>query len=455
MSIQTIILAIQLLLNLITLINSLIHVTSGVSQDVATQILAGLRLRIPHPETQNIDGNIKATMTATNLLNLETDFYDSTTCLYSEGVWHNSLIGIASLELHKQETPKNDILQMLDSLYKFSWDGVSFRRRSWSGNWDHSSLKEDSLHPPEQANYYRESAEHRCVQHGMALTFWSKVLLKDNWSGGIAKRYQEEERHMANQFLREFWCNKTEKWSTVSQTQGGGNTLRLSASSARQGVNDGAGMSYYRAVDQAVAVLACLEHIKVVTQQKNGQEDVKMLSDIVQKTCCQILSPQGFCYGNIQEAKTYLGLDRNRNFWHDGWTILALIKAREYIWPLDTNHGELQLLAMWNSMVDMYGSNAHDGEAEGFDGTFWHWPRELKDDLDNVRYCGNNALAFAIRRNLGLSSSTGEGEGQFWMFIDKLRGRDDPSRGLASVADVYSQVRLHPNSELAALLVWP
>ena len=33
------------------------------------------------------------------LLNLETDFYDPSTGLHSEGVWHNSLIGIASLAL--------------------------------------------------------------------------------------------------------------------------------------------------------------------------------------------------------------------------------------------------------------------------------------------------------------------------------------------------------------------
>jgi hypothetical protein len=31
----------------------------------------------------------------------------------------------------------------------------------------------------------------------------------------------------------------------------------------------------------------------------------------------------------------------------------------------------------------------------------------------------------------------------------------DDSRGLSSVADAYPQVRLHPNTELAALLVWP
>ena len=42
---------------------------------------------------------------------------------------------------------------------------------------------------------------------------------------------------------------------------------------------------------------------------------------------------------------------------------------------------------------------------------------------------------------------------EFWSIIASLREGHDG--GLASVADAYTQVRLHPNSELSALLVWP
>ena len=41
----------------------------------------------------------------------------------------------------------------------------------------------------------------------------------------------------------------------------------------------------------------------------------------------------------------------------------------------------------------------------------------------------------------------------FWDFVETLRSVGSKG-GLASVGDVYSQVRLHPNSELAALLAW-
>jgi hypothetical protein len=41
----------------------------------------------------------------------------------------------------------------------------------------------------------------------------------------------------------------------------------------------------------------------------------------------------------------------------------------------------------------------------------------------------------------------------FHSFIQELRSRD-PVNGLSSVADAYPQIRLHPNTELAALALW-
>mmetsp|Transcript_27875 Transcript_27875/g.32518 ORF Transcript_27875/g.32518 Transcript_27875/m.32518 type:complete len:527 (+) Transcript_27875:128-1708(+) len=514
-----------LLSSLVVTSNSLSAVinSGSCSHDISSQILAGLRLGSNPIDVSQILADLKfpvdvgiaashptstSSVTSTSL-NLETDFYDPSTGLHSEGVWHNALVGIASLEelqqkksressikassesKSKTEAAQKYIHQIANSLYEFSWDGISFRRRSWSGNWDHSSLKDNASKPPEQANYYRESSEHRCVQHGMALIFWSKLILNgecmiDSTSSSLkmTRRYKEQEKCIADQFVKEFWCHdaKTTKWSTLSQSQGGGDTSRLSASAAKptDGIDEEcAGMPYYRAVDQAVAVLACLEHLQVLQQQQSSsvqQKDVKLFTSIIEKTCQQILSPirdQGFGYGDIQDAKTYLGLNRNRNFWHDGWTFLALIKARQFIWPLDTNHGEAQLVVMWENLVGMYGCttispdedgvSSHDENAKAaMDGIFWHWPRALKSDSYNVRYCGDNALAFAIRRNLSIMSNTSTiidggkgGDSDFFRFISNLRERDDENRRLVSVADIYPQVRLHPNTELAALLVWP
>jgi len=96
-------------------------------------------------------------------------------------------------------------------------------------------------------------------------------------------------------------------------------------------------------------------------------------------------------------AHTYIGLDRNRNFWHDGWVILALLAARHCVWPNVVNHEEEELRLLLKQLVDRYG---HLSSNDEFDGTVWHWPKSLKSNDDNVRCCGDNILLYAITRSL-------------------------------------------------------
>jgi len=374
-------------------------------------------------------------------LDLETDLYDPSTGLHSEGVWHNALVGIASLQQPDQQRPSADALRLADSLFRYSWDRKSFCRRTWSGKWDHLSI--DSNAPPVQANYYRESSEHRCVQHGMALIFWSKLcaLAEDT-------KYKDQQRIIASSFIDEFWDSVVKRWTTISRSQGGGTTLRPSASDGEPALGLLVPEPYYRAVDQAIAVLACLELYKLVKDECERQK----LENIIKTTTTELLSAEGFGYHNINESQTYIGLDRNRNFWHDGWTLLALICAREFIWQ-GSEEGQEKLQGMWKQMMHLYGhGETYESDDTGFDGTVWHWPKHLKTEPSNVRYCGDSALAFAIQRNLGMVNKKERADG-FWDFLDTLRPED--SRVLLSVADAYPQVRLHPNTELAALLVWP
>jgi hypothetical protein len=295
---------------------------------------------------------------------------------------------------------------------------------------------------PVQADYYRESAEHRCVQHGMALCFWSRLARATD-----DESIRAQQRQIADTFFQEFWnqedTDNSKCWTTVSQSQGGGSILRPSASANKRTLGATEDMVYYRVVDQAIAVLACLEHMEVLqeNQDENGFASVR---EIVQHTCRKgILEDFGF--QNLDEARTYMHLDRNRNFWHEGWAVLALVQAREYIWPDEADHGASRLEALWQRVSARY-----EHWTKGVsDGMIWHWATADKEPSQNVRYCGDNALAFCIRRNLGLSDD----ERGFWDFIETLR--KDNEKGLSSVADVYPQVRLHPNTELAALVLWP
>jgi hypothetical protein len=363
-------------------------------------------------------------------LNLETCFFDPSTGLHSEGMWHNCMVGIASVHLLQQQylEPSDAAKRIADSLWEHSWDGTSFQRRSHSGLWDHS------LEPEEQPHYYRESNEHRCVQHGMACVFWSTLVRYLNETNGSVEPYEQQYQIIRNSFVSQFW--ETKRWRTVSASQGGGTVLRRSTSSnkATQGASEPS--FYYRAVDQAVGILACLEMLR----QSPSDQDIE---SILRLTCYELLSTDGFGYGDDEKTRSYIGINRNRNFWHDGWVMLALTCARRYI-------SQQELQSLWKRLLALYGHL--DPTTLTFDGTVWHWPTSLKQSATdgNVRYCGDNALLYAITRNLndeGLDSLYG-----FWDFTEKLRSRDE--EGLASVADEYEQVRLHPNTELAALLLW-
>ena len=374
-------------------------------------------------------------------LHLATDLFDRSTGLHSEGVWHNALAGIASLHLNQPEYAQ----RIIDSLFEYSWDGTSFRRRAYSGMWDHSRVLLESI---EQPNYYRESAEHRCVQHGMALVLWSKFVLTNK---SAADSYKEQQRVLAKSFRDEFWDDTVGRWTTVSGSQGGGTLLRPSASAERVMLHVTEPTPYYRAVDQAVGVLACLAHLEVLHQEHDEVEYNEMVR-IIQRSCSELLD--SFGYAQEDNVRTYIGLDRNRNFWHDGWVVLALISARQYAWPTDdayNPHGENELRDLLDRLICRYG---HRNAQHDFDGTVWHWPVAQKAKDENVRYCGDNVMLYAITRRLDWApGGLAEYQSGFWDLVAELRSREDD--GLASVADVYKQVRLHPNTELAALLVWP
>ena len=411
----------------------------------------------------------KSSKNRNNLLDLETCFYDSTTGLVSEGVWHNAMMGIASICLNQESQKKgvntnsNEVpLKIAESLLKFSWDGISFRRRAWSGIWDHSNLLSDNTNqkPPEQAEYYQESIEHRCVSHGIATVFWN-LLCEDSRGTLIESQIKQEAEMITTQFIQQFWDARTGFFRTVSLEQGGGTLDRPSSSSGNISLKDRdkKADSYYRAVDQAIGILACLSVLQCYSQKNVDQHLVKSspiisedrLIEIIDMAMSNLLSPKGFGYNitkgddNVQLPRSYINMSRRRNFWHDGWVMIALICATDMI--SNTNKNQKQLQSIYRSLISRYGHVDDDGK---FDGTIMHWGKDEKKKVDNVRYCGDNALFHAMTRLLNLPDQK-ESNASFWSFVESIRGNDK----LASVGDVYSQVRLHPNTELTALLLWP
>ena len=454
---------------LVTRVDALQHASSSSRNAyrvrVSLEILEGLQSSSSNANANTDTGTSSST---SHLLDLETDFYDDSTGLYSEGVWHNCMAGIAGLRVHRVNQNQHlydDAIRIADSLFRYSWDGTSFRRRIWSGNWDHSRLQLPDTDIV-QANYYKESSEHRCVQHAIALVFWSILAQQDdNNVKENSSRIRSQQSTIAKQFVDEFWNGH--RWTTISRTQGSGTLLRPSASSGattRTTQSSSTNTTYYRAVDQALAVLACLQHLQLLDSKENESEnkdEMDRIIHLIQTTCNDLLDDKdGFGYNNLPNSQTYLGLNRNRNFWHEGFVMLALTSAREYIWPMDTQAGSLKML--WNGLMERYTTTdisttpGKDNDNAGT--TIWHWALSEKDIEYNVRYCGDNALAYAIRRNMQCKNIDDNDEDSFWTFIDILRSKNKSNSNtnqLASVADAYPQVRLHPNTELAALLVWP
>eukprot|EP00751_Fragilariopsis_kerguelensis_P020797 CAMPEP_0170894390 /NCGR_PEP_ID=MMETSP0734-20130129/43142_1 /TAXON_ID=186038 /ORGANISM="Fragilariopsis kerguelensis, Strain L26-C5" /LENGTH=395 /DNA_ID=CAMNT_0011285375 /DNA_START=341 /DNA_END=1528 /DNA_ORIENTATION=+ len=369
----------------------------------------------------------------------------------------------------------NTIMTRLESpLPYFDIRGMGYRfvDEYGMGTGDHSPLQlvdTDIV----QANYYKESSEHRCIQHGIALIFWSMLA---QYNSDDNSNVLSQQSLILKQFIREFW--NEQRWTTISRNQGSGTLLRPSASSgvaSRTTSTESGSLPYFRAVDQAIAVLACLQHLQLLNSE-NKSDSIKSdernrIINIIQTTCKDLLNDKGgFGYNNLSNARTYLGVRRNRNFWHEGWVVLALISASEYIWPMDSQEGHLKIL--WNSLMKRYTNSTAITSATNIGQDYDNVNTTsgigiyLKKMLNksNVRYCGDNALANAIHRiMIGTKLLTGEDENDdyddtFWSFIEMLRSNNKSSNNkfqLASVADVYSQVRLHPNTELASLLVWP
>jgi hypothetical protein len=164
---------------------------------------------------------------------LET-IYDASTGLIRKGL--AQLFGWNSIAHSwiKSKKPNRSLL-----VFQYSWTehpfGVELGRKL-EGNIGFET------NAPHQANYYKESGEHRCVQHGIALTFCPCWLVVPT-----TRRTANSTRH-PGAFAKEFWDK--ERWTTVSQSQGGG--LFSVLQPARQ--SDGRGLErlpYFRAVDQA------------------------------------------------------------------------------------------------------------------------------------------------------------------------------------------------------------
>ena len=110
--------------------------------------------------------------------------HDGESGLCSEGVWHNSLLGVSRV-LAAREYDKAGEKELANqfrasaatlgaSLYGMSFDGTGFRKRSASGYWQSASEAKGAItEAGEDASFYEPSEEHRCASSAAACIFYS------------------------------------------------------------------------------------------------------------------------------------------------------------------------------------------------------------------------------------------------------------------------------------------
>jgi hypothetical protein len=221
---------------------------------------------------------------------LLTGLFDEASGLCSEGVWHNSWLGVGRLLAARELRREGDneladeqlrAAQTLgESLYCLSFDGArgGFRRRSASGFWKSATEGEARraiVDAGEDPGFYELSDETRCVSSGAAVIFFSLLAeaaaeaAASTAAGAAAEAEAAAEAAAAaarsvevgSAFTAEFFDEVTCRFRRVGDAMGEA-TGEATGEAAGEAEGVGEGAQYWRAADQAIGCLACLRLAK-------------------------------------------------------------------------------------------------------------------------------------------------------------------------------------------------
>ena len=273
-------------------------------------------------------------------LDLIADLYDADSGLCSEGVWHNCWLGTASVlaarRLRRDAAPDAGVdpeiaasrqriatpppaesetlfeaaILLADSLYELNFDD-GFRRRVASGAWRGAASSRAALEAAgEDAAFYEASRERRSVQNGAAVIFFS--LLADEAAArahGDAARLAVRCDEAGVSFLDLFHDEATGRFRRSAPGDGG------------------PGGDYARAVDQAVACLACLRLQRLEPRFCNTETvRARAAARSAVASLCDDFGYRAYLRGG-PPPRNHLGDfhgARRRNSWHDALVCFAL-----------------------------------------------------------------------------------------------------------------------------------
>ena len=359
------------------------------------------------------------------------DLFDTETALCSEGVWHNSWLGIGcalgarQLRALGDETDRAERLSRTASktaesmLRLLASDRGGFVKRSATGVWESAEGSSSSLAASgEDPSFYLPSAERRCISNGAALIFFSLLAEEERVYGpGAADRF----RDLASGFTSAFFD--------------------ASCGRFRRAADDDAsitGGSHWRAVDQAVGSLACMRLARLGHEPAASRAMAASATD-------SLLRDFGYSLYATEGVAPATHLDppqpRPRNSWHDALACYALLATG------CLGVGGESPAALVAAMKADYASP---------EGHLYHVPRERAIGLANrVMFSSTQALWTAVSRAAAATSAAGGEAEEGGAAAEALRAFYDAraSSGLLPVADVYPDARLWANTEFAGWLL--
>ena len=278
--------------------------------------------------SQRLMSALRARTKSSRPLDLLEDFYDATSGLCSEGVWHNAWLGIGSVlaarelrrrgaagaaEAEESEELFEAAVLLADSLYDLSFD-EGFRRRTPSGIWERAESATPRIGGAgERASFYDESRERRSIQNGAAVILYS--LLADEAAVRVhsdAPRLAVRCDEVGDAFLRTFYDADNGRF-------------RRSDAPPEAGYEAG----YWRAADQAVGCLACLRLARLQPSWCNT--DTVVASKAAASSIASLLNDFGYAQyiaGGAEAPKSHLGDHpgtRRANSWHESLACFALV----------------------------------------------------------------------------------------------------------------------------------
>ena len=412
-------------------------------------------------------------------LDLLTDFHDPETGLCSEGVWHNSVLGIALLKASRAlrdggSAEEGSAAESLADEYRI-WarriafalidlnysPGLGFRRRTSSGRW--GSVEDSPEALDEGGDFYLPGEERNCAPNALAVAFLT--FLMEEFPGD--ESVSSAAMGAADSFLDEFFDRGSGRFLSVA----------------------GAGEAPPRAVDQAMGVLACLRLLRAMEFEGwsgggvgGGRKkfEVRTMAAASAESLLDDFNYGPYASEGLVPPINTLGggsvagsIPEYRNSWHDSLACFAILAS-------NACSGRESPVGLCRFMARDYGIVSPDDSSEGDDGNddkeggsntdadagrrllLAHDTQENRFRDGPNAYTCTQAIFDLCRRTV--ESETGNELRGFGDFRDGLRGFLEGSslvagggeRGAATLAPVgtkYPQIRLWANTELAAWLM--